>query len=165
MEWDRQISSKKLKISADNLTINGADGSCFRTAIGNFVRLQCHAKEFEPGKKYFFQILVIGGNLKVGVCTNKVNVNNVKECCRVGIFGWEGRMGDLQRRAAAQQQQLGSQIWKKAQRRRSHWSLARHRRSNVSDSLRERSLSPSTDKTSASPLRMRGCRRCRCMRL
>ena len=77
MEWDTSISSEKVKIDSDNITINGADGSSFRTAIANYVLRKIY-QEFLPGKKYYFQILLMNGNIKIGVCTKSVNVKNVK---------------------------------------------------------------------------------------
>lgn len=38
MEWDRTLTCDKIKLEADNMTINGSDGSSFRTAISTYVR-------------------------------------------------------------------------------------------------------------------------------
>ena len=37
MVWDKALSSTKLKMDPDGQTVNGGDGSTFRTAIGDYV--------------------------------------------------------------------------------------------------------------------------------
>ena len=65
MEWDRTLTSNKIKLDADNMTITGADGGSFRSAIGNYVhRLICYFLDFYSRKMLFFPNPSHGGQPK-----------------------------------------------------------------------------------------------------
>lgn len=98
MQWNPSRTSSKLAVDTDGITIFAKAGGGFKSTIGNVA--------FREGCRYFFQIEVVAGNPKIGVCRGTANIDRVyflmlirKQAFSDGDDGWGIYNGELRHKS------------------------------------------------------------------